>query len=614
MIIIPQALSYLVLGLGLSTLFLLIPHKAGQESPARRAGFYLALLFSWTAVVLILGSSKALLVAIGIFVVVFALMQWLFKAWTFAAYTFYSFFIASGLTYGAYLVDHLSTLTLFWDRLLFVWGVLVFTIAFLFALLELFTLLNISARRTKRLLPRITEAARTFNPMVSIHVPIYSEPAEVVIGTLNALKELDYPRYEVIVIDNNTTDESLWRPVEARCKELGSMFRFYHVENLRGAKAGALNYVISRTSPEAEIVAVVDADYQVKPNFLKDLVPYFFDPHIALVQTPQDYRDYDKKSYLANCLDEYRVFFSIVTPSMFEYNAASFLGTMGLIRKSVLTNIKRWSEWCVTEDTELGVRIHQNKLKTIFVDRTYGRGLMPYEFQDYKKQRRRWAFGNVQIILRNFFALLPLPGLDGRLSIQQKISYLAQLLVWSNALFLTTLFVIGLALATLFGSIPGLSTLFLGFILLGMFLLTKSMTFLWGFKRKDGLRFDRAFKALFSHFSVNWPMATAWLACLIVPRADFWRTKKYPHELKMNEKIRAVGWETFFFCLTTSLAVGLFVLGYVAAGVLLALLCMFVYTPALIAVVHYSYYADSSVSAYLETDSATSLRGERAGS
>ena len=50
-------------------------------------------------------------------------------------------------------------------------------------------------------------------PKVSLHVPAHNEPPEMVIGTLRSLIRLDYPRYEVILIDDNTDDESLWRPV-----------------------------------------------------------------------------------------------------------------------------------------------------------------------------------------------------------------------------------------------------------------------------------------------------------------------------------------------------------------------------------------------------------------
>src|SRR6185312_10412680 len=63
---------------------------------------------------------------------------------------------------------------------------------------------------------------------VSIHVPIYNEPPQMVIETLNALARLDYDDYEVIILDNNTPDPETWRPVEAHCRTLGPRFRFFH--------------------------------------------------------------------------------------------------------------------------------------------------------------------------------------------------------------------------------------------------------------------------------------------------------------------------------------------------------------------------------------------------
>ena len=105
--------------------------------------------------------------------------------------------------------------------------------------------------------------------MVSIHVPAYNEPPAMVIETLDALAALDYPRFEVLVVDNNTQDPKVWEPVEAHCRTLGPHFRFFHVAPLSGFKAGALNYAISQTDPSAEIIAVIDSDYAVAPNWLE---------------------------------------------------------------------------------------------------------------------------------------------------------------------------------------------------------------------------------------------------------------------------------------------------------------------------------------------------------
>ncbi len=55
-------------------------------------------------------------------------------------------------------------------------------------------------------------------PFVSLHVPAHNEPPDMVIETLRPLRALDYPNYEIVAIDDNTDDESLWRPVEAWCR------------------------------------------------------------------------------------------------------------------------------------------------------------------------------------------------------------------------------------------------------------------------------------------------------------------------------------------------------------------------------------------------------------
>ena len=60
---------------------------------------------------------------------------------------------------------------------------------------------------------------RDRHPKVSLHVPAYAEPPEVVIATLDALARLRYPNFEVLVIDNNTKDPGLWRPVRSLAQQ-----------------------------------------------------------------------------------------------------------------------------------------------------------------------------------------------------------------------------------------------------------------------------------------------------------------------------------------------------------------------------------------------------------
>jgi exo-beta-1,3-glucanase (GH17 family)/cellulose synthase/poly-beta-1,6-N-acetylglucosamine synthase-like glycosyltransferase len=242
-------------------------------------------------------------------------------------------------------------------------------------------------------------------PMVSVHVPAYNEPPEMLKETLDALAKLDYPHYEVIVIDNNTKDPAVWQPVEAHCARLGSRFRFFHVDPLSGFKAGALNFALARTAPEAEVVAVLDSDYTVAPNWLRDLTPQFSNPKIAIVQAPQDYRDDRENLFKAMCYAEYRGFFYIGMVTRNERNAIIQHGTMTMVRKAVLEEVGGWAEWCITEDAELGLKIFEKGYEAAYIADSYGRGLMPDTFIDFKKQRFRWAYGAVQIMRHHAKAL-----------------------------------------------------------------------------------------------------------------------------------------------------------------------------------------------------------------
>jgi exo-beta-1,3-glucanase (GH17 family)/cellulose synthase/poly-beta-1,6-N-acetylglucosamine synthase-like glycosyltransferase len=283
-------------------------------------------------------------------------------------------------------------------------------------------------RNWRRLPMPSADQDETYRPMVSVHVPAYNEPPDMLKQTLDALAALDYPNFEVLVIDNNTKDPAVWQPVEAYCRELGPRFRFFHVEPLAGFKAGALNFALKETAAEAEIVAVIDSDYIVTKNWLQALVPQFKDERMAIVQAPQDYRDDMDNAFKAMCNVEYRGFFDIGMVTRNERNAIIQHGTMTLVRRSVLDEVGGWAEWCITEDAELGLRIFERGYDATYLPHSYGQGLMPDTFLDYKKQRFRWAYGAVIIIRRHLMKLI---GLDStNLTLGQRYHFIAGWLPW----------------------------------------------------------------------------------------------------------------------------------------------------------------------------------------
>ena len=239
------------------------------------------------------------------------------------------------------------------------------------------------------------------SPRVSIHVPTYNEPPQMVIETLNALARLDYDNYEVIILDNNTPDRAVWEPVEAHCRTLGQNFRFFHFEQLKGFKGGALNRALALTDPAAVYIAVIDSDYQVQPFWLRRVIPYFASPSIALVQGPQDYRDAGENRFKAMAYEEYRGFFHIGMVERNEHNAIIQHGTMTIVRKDALEEVDGWSEWCITEDTELGLKLFEAGYEAAYIPQSMGSGLMPDTLEAFMSQRYRWVYGAMQIMKRH---------------------------------------------------------------------------------------------------------------------------------------------------------------------------------------------------------------------
>ena len=128
-------------------------------------------------------------------------------------------------------------------------------------------------RGPRRLIAAALPAPDGFAPKVSIHVPAHREPPDMLKATLDAVARLDYPNFECVVVINNTPDPTFWRPIEEHCRTLGERFKFIHDDNVAGYKAGALRLALAHTAADAEIIGVIDADYVVRPDWLKDSGP-----------------------------------------------------------------------------------------------------------------------------------------------------------------------------------------------------------------------------------------------------------------------------------------------------------------------------------------------------
>jgi cellulose synthase/poly-beta-1,6-N-acetylglucosamine synthase-like glycosyltransferase len=436
-------------------------------------------------------------------------------------------------------------------------------VATLVALTHIFENLDVTCRVHWHHRLQQIKSAPGFTPKVSLHLPTYDEPPGVVEETLRALAALDYPNFEVLVIDNNTPKEETWRPVEAVCRELGSRFRFFHIENWPGYKSGALNFALAQTAPDAELIGIVDADYCVEPIFLKEMVPAFTDPNIAFIQAPQDYRDYRGGAYSEAVYYTYEYFFEVPMSVRSEHNAIIFAGTMGLIRTSILQEIGGWSEWCITEDAEASLRTLKRGYQSLYYHRSMGRGLMPCTFVALKRQQFRWCYGNIQILRKHWEELMPWARWldpENRLTPAQRYRYLVGCLQWFTdgfnfafVVFLTAGGLIRLYSAnfTILPVTVPLITLAITFMVLNLW------RFGWVLRNALNLSWSMAFRSMYGMFSTGWVVALASFQALFRFRTAFLRTPKIDTQEGILRTLFETEWESGIgvACLGISIAV-----------------------------------------------------------
>jgi cellulose synthase/poly-beta-1,6-N-acetylglucosamine synthase-like glycosyltransferase len=430
---------------------------------------------------------------------------------------------------------------------------------------------------------RVTRSARLTAaedelPFVSLHVPAHNEPPDMVIDTLRSLIRLDYPRYEVILIDDNTDDERLWRPVEAWCARHG--VKFAHLTDWPGYKSGALNYALRELTDEAaEVIGVVDSDYQIEPGFLRGCTPAFTEPWVGFIQCPQDYRGWQSAPYYRRLYYSYKYFFAVSQPSRNEHDGAIFAGTMGLIRRVALEQLGGWDEWCITEDAELSLRLLRAGWHGLAMDQTWGRGIMPLTFEGLKGQRYRWCFGGIQILRMHWRSLLPGPkSRDNHLNIAQRWAYLAGGVQWYGDLlglvFLVFLLAGALNLATGGGELFRKLTPFLVAtvpVLVGLGLV-RAIALL---RRGTGASWRDALGAFFIWQSTSLVVSRASVLGLFARKAAFLRTPKTSERAKWWEALRANWAESALALLGLAGIIGALTKASQLSGPLLAVLLLF---------------------------------------
>jgi cellulose synthase/poly-beta-1,6-N-acetylglucosamine synthase-like glycosyltransferase len=428
--------------------------------------------------------------------------------------------------------------------------------------------------RTHRSRP-LPKADPAYQPFVSIHMPAYNEPPEILIETIKGVERIDYPNFEIVVIDNNTADPAVWGPVEEYCRGRERV-KFVHVAPWPGYKAGACNLALRQyTDPRAEIIGTVDADDIVQPYYLRETAPYFADERLGFVQTFEGNRDYEGSGYYTACVDSYQGFYLAVMSSRNERDTVPFVGTMGLFRRKALEDVGGWNEWCISEDTEASLRVLKAGWSGVYIPRCFGRGVVPPSFAGLNTQRHRWCFGAMQILRLHWRSLMPWDRSPGNhLTPSQRRDYLMASLGWFRDLLMLAFALMLLVVTALLlsGSSFALMPLNGNASLLPMSLIIiATVCMAWTLRHWTTISWRRAFKGLVISLSASWITALACIQGLTYREGVFRRTsKKATGKSRLGPALRISRVETL---LATALfvSVGLLI-AFVQPGWLLILI------------------------------------------
>ena len=244
-----------------------------------------------------------------------------------------------------------------------------------------------------------TSAPITTYPTVDILVTVVDEPLSILRQTLISCLAQEYPRdrFTVYVLDDGHRVEA-----EQLANSLGCKY-FRRPDRPRYAKAGNLNHALDLS--HGELVAIFDVDHIPARTFLKDTVGFFDDPKVAIVQTPHHFYNLDvfqRNLRVGEAVkNEQALFFRSLQAGRDTHNSAFFAGSGGLLRRQPLMEIGGFQTQTITEDIHTSMNLHARGYRSCYLNKVLSAGLMPETFDGYLKQRKRWAMGCIQVLLRD---------------------------------------------------------------------------------------------------------------------------------------------------------------------------------------------------------------------
>jgi cellulose synthase/poly-beta-1,6-N-acetylglucosamine synthase-like glycosyltransferase len=238
-------------------------------------------------------------------------------------------------------------------------------------------------------------------PTVTIQLPLFNE-MYVVDRLIDSVCEIDYPRdrLEIQVLDDSTDEtRAIAERAVRRHAAQGVDIKYLHREDRTGYKAGALDAGL--TVARGRFVAIFDADFLPRPDFLMRTVHYFTDPGVAMVQARWGHinQDYSLLTKIQSIL--------LDAHFVLEHGSRNrggcffnFNGTAGIWRREAIADGGGWQHDTLTEDLDLSYRTQLRGWRFVFVQDHVAPAELPVEMNAFKSQQHRWAKGSIQTFLK----------------------------------------------------------------------------------------------------------------------------------------------------------------------------------------------------------------------
>lgn len=291
-------------------------------------------------------------------------------------------------------------------------------------------------------------------PPVTVQVPVYNEQ-HVIVRAIDAVASLEYPRdrLQIQILDDSTDDTSdLARARAAFHRACGVDITVVCRPERKGFKAGALSWGLQRA--KGDYVAVFDADFQPRRDFLLETVPHFVNrPRLGMVQTRWSHLNGDYSPLTRAQAIAFDGHFVVEQTSRDRAGLLmNFNGTAGVWRKTCIEESGGWESTTLSEDLDLSYRAQLGGWETLYLPSVDAPAELPPQIAAFKRQQARWTQGSVQTLRKLVHPILR----SRRLSAIQKGMALLHLSGYLAHALMVLLLLVTLPVLALGGKLPSL--------------------------------------------------------------------------------------------------------------------------------------------------------------